>query len=246
MLASISFDWITSPQAWVALATLTALEIILGIDNIVFITIQTGRLPEEQRAKARRIGLMLAMVMRIILLSMLSLIMAAQAPLFTVAGNAISGRDLVLIAGGLFLLVKSTLEIHHQMEPPKSKGAGKGTLTMAAALTQIALLDLVFSLDSVITAVGTVDQISLMVVAVMISIGVMVMFVNPIAEFVERHPTFKVLALSFLVLIGVALMADGLDLHIPKGYVYFAMAFSLVVELVNMKVRGVAEAEAEQ
>ncbi len=240
MLASTWFDWISSPQAWLALATLTALEIILGIDNIVFITIQTGRLPVEQRAKARRLGLALAMVMRIGLLSMLSLIMAAQAPLFTVAGNAISGRDLVLIVGGLFLLVKSTLEVHHQMEGHKAESAGGAAkaATFAGTLTQIALLDLVFSLDSVITAVGTVDQISLMVIAVMISIGVMVLFVNSIAEFIERHPTFKVLALSFLVLIGVALMADGLDLHIPKGYVYFAMAFSLGVELINMKVRG--------
>ncbi len=237
MLAAILFDWISDPNAWIALGTLTALEIILGIDNLVFITILTGRLPEEQRAKARRIGLGLAMVMRIALLSMLTVIMEMTSPLFTVLSNAISGRDIVLIVGGLFLLVKSTLEIHHQVEGPKDGAVGAATITFGAALTQIALLDLVFSLDSVITAIGTVDHVSVMIIAVMLSIVVMVMFVNVVSTFVERHPTFKMLALSFLFLIGVALVADGLELHIPKGYVYFAMAFSMGIELLNMRLR---------
>jgi predicted tellurium resistance membrane protein TerC len=237
------FDWITDPNAWIALGTLTALEIILGIDNIVFITILTGRLPADQRPRARRLGLALALLMRIGLLSMLSTIMAMTSPVFTVAGNAISGRDIVLIVGGVFLLVKSTLEIHHQVEGPKIDGVPKATLTFGAALTQIALLDMVFSLDSVITAVGTVDHLSVMVIAVMVSIAAMVLFVNPVSNFVERHPTFKMLALSFLFLIGVALVADGLELHIPKGYVYFAMAFSLVVELLNMRIRGTTAAK---
>jgi predicted tellurium resistance membrane protein TerC len=237
VLAAFLFDWISDPNAWIALGTLTALEIILGIDNLVFISILTGRLPAEQQAKARRVGLGLAMGMRIILLSMLSLIMGMTNPLFTVWNNAISGRDIVLIVGGVFLLVKSTLEIHHQVETPKGGGVAQATLTFGAALTQIALLDLVFSLDSVITAIGTVDHISVMIIAVVLSIVVMVMFVNVVSAFVERHPTFKMLALSFLFLIGVALVADGLDLHIPKGYVYFAMAFSMGVELLNMRVR---------
>ncbi len=237
MLALALFDWISDPNAWIALGTLTALEIILGIDNLVFITILTGRLPAEQRAKARRIGLGLAMIMRIALLSMLSMIMGMTSPLFTVFSNAISGRDIVLIVGGLFLLVKSTLEIHHQVEGPQEGAVGAATITFGAALTQIALLDLVFSLDSVITAIGTVDHVSVMIIAVVLSIVVMVMFVNVVATFVERHPTFKMLALSFLFLIGVALVADGLELHIPKGYVYFAMAFSMGIELLNMRLR---------
>ena len=232
----------SDPNAWIALLTLTALEIILGIDNIVFITILTGRLPQEQRPRARRLGLGLAMIMRILLLTMLSTIMAMTQPLFTVLGNAISGRDIVLIAGGIFLLVKSTLEIHHQMEGHKDGAEAKAGVTFAGALVQIGLLDMVFSLDSVITAVGTVDEVSVMILAVVLSIIVMVMFVNPVSEFVERHPTFKMLALSFLVLIGVALIADGLELHIPKGYVYFAMAFSLGVELLNMRLRRKAGA----
>jgi predicted tellurium resistance membrane protein TerC len=241
---ALTFDWITDPNAWIALLTLTALEIILGVDNIVFITIQTGRLPAAQRPRARRIGLGLAMVMRIALLMMLSLIMEMTRPLFAVAGNEISGRDIVLILGGIFLLVKSTLEIHHQVEGHHETHAPRTVATFGSTLVQIALLDMVFSLDSVITAVGTVDHREIMILAVVISIVVMVLFVNSVSEFVERHPTFKMLALSFLVLIGVALIADGLALHIPKGYVYFAMAFSLVVELLNMRLRRKAAATA--
>ena len=232
------FDWLVDPNAWIALATLTALEVVLGIDNLIFISILTDRLPEAKRPKARRIGLLLAMVMRIALLSALSLIVAMKAPLFTVLGNAISGRDIVLIAGGLFLLAKSTLELHHVVEGPKDAHRAKHAgATLGAVLVQIALLDLVFSLDSVITAVGMADDIAIMVTAVVLSMVVMVLFVNKIATFVAQHPTFKTLALSFLVLIGVALIADGLDLHIPKGYVYFSMAFALGVELLNLRLR---------
>lgn len=239
MLAEIDFswEWVLDPKGWVALTTLTALEVILGIDNLVFISILSGRLPPEQRAKARRIGLALAMGMRVVLLTMLSTIMAMTRPLFHVMEHAVSGRDLVLLAGGVFLLVKSTLEIHHHVEGHHERTATTAPLGFSRALVQIALLDIVFSLDSVITAVGTVEHITLMILAVAISILVMVLFVNAVAEFVERHPTFKMLALSFLVLIGVALFADGLGLHIPKGYVYFAMAFSLSVELLNMRFR---------
>ena len=232
------FDWLADPNAWIALATLTALEVVLGIDNLIFISILTDRLPEAERPKARRIGLLLAMVMRIALLSALSVIVAMKAPLFTVLENAISGRDIVLIAGGLFLLAKSTLELHHVVEGPKDKSPGQHAgAALDAVLVQIALLDLVFSLDSVITAVGMADDIAIMVTAVVLSMVVMVLFVNKIATFVAQHPTFKTLALSFLILIGVALIADGLDLHIPKGYVYFSMAFALGVELLNLRLR---------
>jgi predicted tellurium resistance membrane protein TerC len=233
------FDWIADPQAWIALGTLTALEIVLGIDNVIFISILSGRLPAEQQGKARRVGLLAAMVMRIGLLFSLSLIMKLDGALFTVLGEEISGRDLILIGGGLFLLAKSTLEIHHKIEEAgEEQAAPSKAVTFGAVVAQVMVLDLVFSLDSVITAVGMVDQLAVMVIAVVISVAVMVLFVDGISAFVDRHPTFKVLALSFLVLIGVALLGEGLGLHIPKGYVYFAMAFSTGVEVVNLKIRG--------
>lgn len=232
------FDWIADPQAWIALSTLTALEIVLGIDNVIFISILSGRLPADQQGKARRVGLLAAMVMRVALLFSLSLIMRLEGALFTVAGEEISGRDLILIAGGLFLLAKSTLEIHHKIEEAgETHEEPSKAVTFGAVIAQVMLLDLVFSLDSVITAVGMVEHLSVMVVAVLISVGVMVLFVDSISSFVDRHPTFKVLALSFLVLIGVALLGEGLGLHIPKGYVYFAMAFSTGVEVLNLKIR---------
>lgn len=231
-------EWIASPEAWVALATLTILEIILGIDNIVFISVLVGRLPEAMRQKARLIGLSLAMGMRILLLLLISWIMQLQATLFAILGNEISGRDLILIGGGLFLLAKATLEIHESVEGTEDHAAGVAGATFAGVLTQIALVDLVFSLDSVITAVGMADHLPVMILAVVIAVLVMMLSAKAIGEFVDQHPTVKMLALSFLVLIGVALVAEGIDLHIPKGYIYFAMAFSVVVEMLNLKIRG--------
>lgn len=233
-------EWIASPEAWVALATLTFLEIVLGIDNLVFVSILTGRLPHEQRSKARRIGLLLAMGMRIGLLFTLSALMALTAPWLHVLGRDVSGRDLILLGGGVFLMWKSVTEIHHKLEgADDGHGAGGGgaTVGFGSALVQIALLDLVFSLDSVITAVGMVEHVSIMVIAVLASVAVMVAFVNPICAFVERHPTIKMLALSFLLLIGFTLVGEGSGLHVPKGYVYFAMGFSIFVELLNLKLR---------
>lgn len=231
-------EWMASPEAWVALATLTILEIILGIDNIVFISVLVGRLPEAMRQKARLIGLSLAMGMRILLLLLISWIMQLQATLFALLGNEISGRDLILIGGGLFLLAKATLEIHESVEGTEDHAAGVAGATFAGVLTQIALVDLVFSLDSVITAVGMADHLPVMILAVVIAVLVMMLSAKAIGEFVDQHPTVKMLALSFLVLIGVALVAEGIDLHIPKGYIYFAMAFSVVVEMLNLKIRG--------
>jgi predicted tellurium resistance membrane protein TerC len=232
------FEWVANPDAWLALATLTLLEVVLGIDNIVFISILTGRLPPEQRHRARRIGLVLAMLMRIALLAALSIVMNLTTPWFRVAGNEISGRDLILIAGGLFLIAKSTLEIHHRLEGDQDgDGTGKRAATFVSVISQIALLDVVFSLDSVITAIGMADHITVMVIAVLISVAVMIAFVNVISDFVERHPTFKMLALSFLLLIGVALVGEGLEMHIPKGYIYFAMGYALAIEVLNMRVR---------
>jgi predicted tellurium resistance membrane protein TerC len=234
-------DWIASPEAWVALGTLTFLEIVLGIDNLVFVSILTGRLPTAQRSKARRIGLLLAMGMRVALLFALSALMALTAPWLHVMGRGVSGRDLILLAGGVFLMWKSVTEIHHKLEGedggPGGGGGGGGGVTFGSALVQIALLDLVFSLDSVITAVGMVEHVAIMVIAVLASVGVMVAFVNPICAFVERHPTVKMLALSFLLLIGFTLVGEGTGLHVPKGYVYFAMGFSMFVELLNLKLR---------
>jgi predicted tellurium resistance membrane protein TerC len=230
-------ELLTNPETWVALATLTALEIVLGIDNVVFISILAARLPKESQARARKIGLALAMLMRIALLLSLAFIVRLTAPLFTVLGNEISGRDLVLLLGGLFLIAKSTRELHVRLEGEEHGTDGKPRASFKSVIIQIMLLDIVFSLDSVITAVGMVDEIPIMVVAVVLAVGVMLLFAGVISSFVERHPTVKVLALSFLMLIGVALIADGLDLHIPKGYIYFAMAFSLGVELINLRLR---------
>ena len=231
------FTWMDSAEAWIALLTLTGLELILGIDNIVFISVLTGRLPEEKRKTAWQIGLLLAMGMRIALLFCLKWVLGLSAPLFTVFGSEISGRDLILILGGLFLLGKSTHEIHHSLEGhDKEKGQGGATARFATTLVQIMLLDLVFSLDSVITAVGMVERIEVMIIAVVISVLLMVIFARSVGRFVNDHPTIKVLALSFLLLIGMALVADGLEVHIPKGYIYFAMGFSLFVEMLNLKV----------
>ena len=231
-------DWITSTDAWIALATLTFLEIVLGIDNVVFISILTGRLPKEQQAKARRLGLFLAMAMRVGLLFTISLIMALKEPWFHVWGKGLSGRDIILLLGGLFLMWKSVSEIHHKLEGVDHARSGGGKVeTFGSVLFQIAMLDLVFSLDSVITAVGMVEHVAVMVIAVLISVGVMIAFVNPICAFVEKHPTVKMLALSFLLLIGFTLVGEACGKHIPKGYIYFAMGFSIVVEFLNLKMK---------
>ncbi|MDQ3207345.1 MAG: TerC family protein [Gemmatimonadota bacterium] len=232
-------DWITSPEAWIALLTLTVLEIVLGIDNVVFISILAGKLPPDQQTKARRLGLGLAMFMRIALLFSITLIIKLTAPLFTVLGEEISGRDLVLIVGGLFLLTKSTREIHEQLEGDEGETSVKARPSLASTLIQIMLLDIVFSLDSVITAVGMAEDLGVMVAAVVIAVGFMMIFATPVSDFVDRHPTVKMLALSFLLLIGLALIADGLNQHIPKGYIYFAMAFSVGVEILNLRMKKV-------
>lgn len=231
------FEWMVSPEAWVALGTLIALEIVLGIDNIIFISILVGRLPAEQRDKARRIGLGLAMFARLALLFSLFWVMGLIEPLFSVFGNEISGRDCILILGGLFLLAKSTHEIHASLELDEPGAPKVATASFASIMVQIAALDLVFSLDSVITAVGLVDHISVMVIAVVISVGVMLFAAKPIGDFVDSNPTIKMLALSFLLMIGLMLTAEGFDVHVPKGYIYFAMAFSFAVELLNIRVR---------
>jgi predicted tellurium resistance membrane protein TerC len=230
-------DWITNPEAWVALATLTALEIVLGIDNVVFISILAGKLARDQQGKARRLGLALAMLMRIALLFSLTWIIKLTAPLFTVLGEEISGRDLVLIVGGLFLLFKATREIHDRLEGEEGEASARVAPSLASVLIQIMLLDIVFSLDSVITAVGMAEDLGVMVAAVVIAVGFMMLFAAPISDFVDRHPTVKMLALSFLLMIGLALVAEGLDQHIPKGYIYFAMAFSVLVETLNLRMR---------
>jgi predicted tellurium resistance membrane protein TerC len=234
-------DWITDPQAWIGFATLTVLEIVLGIDNVIFLSILAGKLPQEQQQRARQIGLILAMVMRILLLLSLSWIVRLTAPLFSVLGQEISGRDLVLIIGGLFLIAKSTHEIHERLEGEEGHVSGKVRATFTSVLIQIVLLDIVFSLDSVITAVGMVNELGVMISAVVLAVAFMMFFAKPIGVFVDRHPTVKMLALSFLLMIGVALIADGLDQHIPKGYIYFAMAFSVLVEVLNLKARKVPE-----
>ncbi|MBN8411700.1 TerC family protein [Halomonas denitrificans] len=233
------FDWVASPEAWIALGTLTALEIVLGIDNIIFISILVGRLPEHQRQRARMLGLGLAMGARIALLLSLAWVMSLTAPLFTILDVEISGRDLVLLLGGLFLLAKSTHEIHAAVEGAGDTSATKAAASsMVAVLAQIAVIDIVFSLDSVITAVGMVDHVPVMVIAIVAAVGVMMVAAKGIGEFVDRHPTIKMLALSFLILIGVMLVAEGLGFHIPKGYIYFAMAFSVTVEMLNLKIRA--------
>ncbi|MGH8681143.1 MAG: TerC family protein [Burkholderiales bacterium] len=233
-------EWLTDPQAWIALATLTALEVVLGIDNIIFISILVGRLPEAQRNRARRLGLALAMIMRIALLLSLAWIMTLTRPLFSVFGEEISGRDLILIGGGLFLLWKSVHEIHNALEGEADQGATPVRATFASVLAQIAIIDIVFSLDSVITAVGMADHVAVMIIAIVLAVGVMMFAARPIGEFVDRHPTIKMLALSFLILVGFALVGEGLDFHVPKGYIYFAMAFSVGVELLNLRMRAAA------
>ena len=231
------FEWFASPEAWVAFATLLALELVLGIDNIIFISILVGRLPEKQRAKARQIGLSLAMVSRLLLLFSLAWVMGLVEPLFIAFGNEISGRDVILVIGGLFLLAKSTHEIHGSFEIQVASQAQVVASGFISILIQIAVLDVVFSLDSVITAVGLVDHLSIMVIAIVASVGVMLVAAKPIGDFVDANPTIKMLALSFLMLIGFTLIAEGFDIHIPKGYVYFAMAFSFVVEMLNITIR---------
>ena len=236
------FEALTDPQIWIALLTLTVLEIVLGIDNIIFISILAGKLPEDQQDRARIVGLTAAMVMRILLLFAISWVIGLTAPLFSVLGQEISGRDIILIVGGLFLLGKSTLEIHGKLEGEEhASGAGRKVTSFASVIAQIMALDIVFSLDSVITAVGMADDLWVMITAVVVAVGVMLVSSGVISDFVNRHPTVKILALSFLLLIGTSLVAEGLEFHIPKGYIYFAMAFSVFVELINLRVRGQAE-----
>ncbi|HWG90527.1 MAG TPA: TerC family protein [Candidatus Thermoplasmatota archaeon] len=230
-------DLLTNPDVWIAFATLTALEIVLGIDNIVFISILAEKLRPEERKRARQVGLALALITRLALLASLAWVIGLTAPLFTVLGVEISGRDLVLLIGGLFLLAKATHEIHGSLEGGHAKDAKRIHATFAAVIVQILILDVVFSLDSVITAVGMVDQLPVMVAAVIVAVGVMLVAAGPLSAFVARHPTVKMLALSFLILIGVMLVAEGFDHHIPKGYIYFAMAFALGVEILNLRLR---------
>jgi predicted tellurium resistance membrane protein TerC len=229
--------WLSDPQAWVALLTLTVLEIVLGIDNIIFITILSGKLPAEQQKKARTLGLAMAMVMRVLLLLSLAWIVRLTAPFFTVLGQAISGRDLILILGGLFLIGKSTHEIHDKLEGEEGDTIKRIAPSLVSVVVQISLLDIVFSLDSVITAVGMAKDLEVMIAAVIIAVLIMLVSAGTIGAFVNRHPTVKMLALSFLLLIGTSLIAEGLDFHIPKGYVYFAMAFSVFVEVLNIQFR---------
>jgi len=228
-------EWMTDPQAWIALLTLTVLEIVLGIDNIIFISILVGKLPEKQQPKARRLGLFLAMFLRIGLLASIAWMAKLTAPLFTVLGQGISGRDLILLTGGVFLLFKATREIHDRLEGEEEGANARAVASFTAVIIQILLLDIVFSLDSVITAVGMADHLPVMIAAVVIAVGVMMFAAGPISNFVSRHPTIKMLALSFLLLIGMSLIAEGLGRHIPKGYIYFAMAFSVFVEMLNLR-----------
>ena len=231
-------EWISSPDAWIALLTLTILEIVLGVDNIIFISILSGKLPESQQARARTLGLAVAMITRILLLLSIAWIVRLTAPLFAVLGQEFSGRDLILLGGGLFLLAKATHEIHQKLEGEAGHGTKRVTPSFAAVIAQIVLLDVVFSLDSVITAVGMADDVAVMIIAVVVAIGIMMISAGAISSFVERHPTVKMLALSFLLLIGMVLVAEGFDQHIPKGYIYFAMGFSVIVELLNQRIRG--------
>lgn len=230
-------EWLTSPEIWIALLTLTALEIVLGIDNIIFISILAGKLPQSQQAKARQTGLAAAMIMRILLLLSIAWIIKLTAPLFTVFSQEISGRDLILLLGGLFLLGKSTFEIHDKLEGKEGHASKKVAASFGSVIFQIMLLDIVFSLDSVITAVGMVDEVGVMIAAVIIAVGVMMVAAGPISRFVDQHPTVKILALSFLLLIGMSLVAESFDQHIPKGYIYFAMAFSVFVETINIRMK---------
>ena len=235
-----ALGWTSSAEGWVALATLTILEIVLGIDNIVFISILAGKLKLEDRARARKIGLSLAMFIRIALLWSITWVMRLTTPWFVAFGNEISGRDMILLVGGLFLIAKSTHEIHDKLEGEEGHGSARVAASFVGIIIQILLLDIVFSLDSVITAVGMADDLAVMVLAVVIAVGVMLLSASAISDFVERHPTVKMLALSFLLLIGVSLIGEGLDQHIPKGYIYFAMGFSIFVEMINLRIRAKA------
>ena len=230
-------EWITDPHAWVAFLTLLALEIVLGIDNIIFISILAGKLPPEQQQRARFIGLSLALFIRVALLFSLSWVIGLTAPLFSVVGHEISGRDLILIGGGLFLLAKATYEIHDNLEGEEGHASKRVTASFVSVIIQIILLDAVFSLDSVITAIGMVTQVWLMISAVVVAIGFMMLFAGPVGAFVARHPTIKMLALSFLLLIGLTLLVEAFEVHIPKGYIYFAMGFSVFVEMLNLRLR---------
>ena len=231
-------EWLSDPQAWVALVTLVVLEIVLGIDNIVFISILAGKLPPEQQARARTLGLAAAMISRILLLFSLTWVMRLTTPLFAVMGKEISGRDLIMLLGGLFLIAKATYEIHDRLEGEEGHRSAKAGPSFASVIIQIMILDLVFSLDSVITAVGMVSHLAIMIAAVVIAVVVMMLFAGPVSEFVHRHPTVRMLALAFLILIGVALMSDGLNQHIPRGYIYFAMGFSVFVEMLNLRAKA--------
>ncbi|MEZ5541032.1 MAG: TerC family protein [Pseudomonadota bacterium] len=231
------FEWFSSPEAWIALGTLTALEIVLGIDNIIFISILVGRLPAQQRNFARTTGLALAMLTRLALLFSIAWVVGLTEPWFTLLGEAISGRDIILIGGGLFLLGKATFEIHDSLEGAAEHTAPGAVAGMGAVLFQIAVLDIVFSLDSVITAVGLASHVSIMAIAIVLSVAVMLFAAKPIGDFVDAHPTIKILALSFLIMVGVTLIVEGFDVHVPKGYIYFAMAFSVAVEMLNIRMR---------
>ncbi len=233
-------DLLTDPQSWIAFATLLALEIVLGVDNVVFISILAGKLPAGEQQRARSTGLALALVTRVLLLLSLSWVIRLTAPLFAPFGHELSGRDLILIVGGLFLIGKSTHEMHQRLEGEEGETSSRVRPSFSGVIVQILLLDIVFSLDSVITAVGMVDRLEIMIAAVVAALFVMLAFAGRISSFVERHPTVKMLALSFLLLIGTTLIAEGIDQHIPKGYIYFAMAFSLFVEMLNLKSRRVA------
>ncbi len=233
----IMLELLVDPNAWIAFLTLTVLEIVLGIDNIIFISILVGRLPEHQRPQGRLLGLGLAMLMRILLLLSITWVMGLTATLFTLAEHAVSWRDVILFVGGLFLIAKSTMEIHTSLEGEEEEQAVGGTSSFAAIVLQIGVIDIIFSLDSVITAVGLADQVPVMIAAVVVAVLVMMVAAGPIGDFVDRHPTMKMLALSFLVLVGFALMGEAMGLHIPKGYIYFAMAFSFAVEMLNLRLR---------
>lgn len=241
----MDFSWLSSPEAWISLLTLTVLEIVLGIDNIIFISILSGKLPEDQRPKARQLGLAVALISRILLLLSISWVMGLTKPIFNLGTNEITGRDLVLLVGGLFLVYKAVKEIHHKLEGVEDSHGNKAVASFGAVIAQIAILDIVFSLDSVITAVGMAKHIEVMIIAVIISVGVMLAFAGAISGFVEKHPTVKMLALAFLVLIGVNLIAEGMGQHIEKAYTYFAMGFAVAVEMLNIRItkKGVKPVE---
>jgi len=233
----LMLDWLADPEIWIALGTLTALEIVLGIDNIIFLSVLVGRLPEHQRAVARQVGLGLAMMARLGLLFSISWVMGLTHPWVTILGHGVSGRDLILVGGGLFLMAKATHEIHNSLEGIEGGETTAAAASLGMVLVQIALLDIVFSLDSVITAVGLVEHVSVMAVAIILAVVVMLMAAKAIGDFVDEHPTIKILALSFLILVGVTLMVEGFDVHVPKGYIYFSMAFSVTVEMLNIRMR---------